>query len=185
MTFEELEQEFRGLILDVARAGKQGTDRQITDSIQLSTYYMIEVVKRWRTRDITPDRVRELARKAVIRRLRDEGANQLKEVLNNAEDAQGPAQADEELVETGEGPVETEAPDSSEAQEDTVEGGGREDSEDTTPTPRRPVERPTPRPPRGPKRTYTICRKCGRSLGHLEPGAEPVWVNSCGFPGCT
>ena len=76
MNLEELEQEVGQTVVELAAHPDAST-------VQFAVYYILEVVKRWRTKGITRVRVRQLAWKAVEQRLRNEGAQRLKEMMNN------------------------------------------------------------------------------------------------------
>ena len=217
MTFKELEDEIREVLADVASAPHRN------DAITMGTYYLLEVVKRLRPRETTRVRVRQLATKAADRRLRNEGADRLKELMQAA-----PAQeeTDETLsndsqigvgepVPGGEtdagdqGTVEREGPGGEETHEGADSGDGGVDTSDgeragspVVPSDGAgaddagadapieaadlPDEAPpiTPRPPCDPQRTYTVCKRCGRTEGSLEGGARRVWVTQCSSPEC-
>jgi hypothetical protein len=79
VNLEELEVEIGQTVVDAIKNPSPQVAR-------MAVYYIMEVVKRYRTKGITRVRVRQLAEKATERRIRNEDALQLKEMLNNAGD---------------------------------------------------------------------------------------------------
>ena len=103
MDLRELEDEIKQTLVDVVNLSAAAPEQR-DEILTMSTYYLLEVVKRLKPRSTTRVRVRQLATKAVERRLRNEGANQLKELMSAADAAQEKTDARDQQTVEQEGP---------------------------------------------------------------------------------
>ena len=87
LTIEELEQEFRERLAELTElvARSDVAERGRTEAALSLAYYLVEVVKRWKSPGITIDRVQLGAIKALERRIRQEGAAELERLVEGRE----------------------------------------------------------------------------------------------------
>lgn len=85
ITFEELEVEFKRILMELAMLPKESRIEEATD---IATFYLIEVVKRWKTHGMTVEKIRNSAEEALVRKMRKDSTKELERLLGGDTDVE-------------------------------------------------------------------------------------------------
>lgn len=193
MTLEELERVIIETVAHLQDRTLQMQDPNDAVALGLSTsYYLVEVIRRSRTKGLSRRRTCELAVKAVERRIRNEASERLGKMLEGVDSGfEGAEEGAEPAVlsmqegtgglpesEGGAGGADMQPPQEADGDDAGPDGGERAEGggggADSLP-PEPVTERPTPG-----ELSYTICAKCGRIGGNMVAGAKRIIVPACG-----